>query len=553
MVQLARPFSDGAVFQRGMPIVLWGSSGEKQTVSIRLNGERLMEADLPSGDFSLTIPAQDAVEDATLEIGNVVLRHVDIGEMWIAGGQSNMEFFLEYAENGEEEIAAANDPHLRMYTVGQYSFAGEREMGYKAWNPWDRWLPYTPENAGSFSAVGVFFAKELRRMGVPVGIISCNWGGTSASAWLSRQKLEVDPALRVYLDDFDALVSSLDLERYYAVKAIVRPGMASREAREKMAVMNKYTFRPGELETKMMEGGGKQEDTQTNAQLMNGISLSEILAVGPGDPNEPGTLYENMLMEIAGYSARGVIWYQGETDEPKAEIYMKLFAAMRDSWQEAWKARNPSHDRLPFLTVQLAPFGTWRGSTGERFPILRQQQEKVVRELPDVYIASISDIGNVFDIHPKVKKPVGIRLSLLARKYIYGEKKLLADAPEAADVIRDGDALRISFRYCEGLVLHPDSFEYYNGFPVEEIPPAFLPPVLSGVNGLRVLADGEEISDAECSVSFASLVIRSDCFRHAERIRIEFAQTAFYQVNLLNAAGIPAKPFIMEIGGKNHA
>ena len=226
---------------------------------------------------------------------------------------------------------------------------------------------------------------------------------------------------------------------------------------------------------------------------------------------------------------------------------------MRDCWLDAWRDKKTAQDALPFLTVQLAPFGLWRGSTGERFPIVREQQELAAKTLPDVYMTSISDLGNIFDIHPKVKQPVGERLALLARKYIYGEKKLLADAPEAADVIRDGDTLRISFLGCEGLAIRPESFDNYNGFPLEDIPGNLLPPVLGGVNGLRVIADGEGLADAECSVSYASLLIRSAALRNAQTVRVEFAQTGFYQVNLFNGAGIPAKPFILEIGGKNHA
>ena len=471
MIRLARPFSDGVIFQRGRPILLWGNSDKAQSVRVRLNGETAANVEIPAGDFTITLPAQEAMEDAVLEVGEVTLRHVDVGEVWIAGGQSNMEFFLEYTEGGDHEIASANDPHLRMYTVGQYSFAGERELGYKAWNPWDRWLPYMPENAGRFSAVGVYFAKELRRvLGVPVGILSCNWGGTSASAWLDRRYLEEDPALRSYIDDFDALVSKLDLERYNRIKALVRPGMASREAREQIGALNKYTFRPGEMEKMMMAGGGQQDAAAAQNNPLAGLSLEDIMAVGPGDPNEPGALYENMLKEIVGYPAQGVMWYQGETDEPKAEIYCKLFGAMRQCWLDAWSARNPAQDTLPFLTVQLAPFGLWRGSTGDRFPIVREQQELTAKTLPDVYMTSISDLGNIFDIHPKVKQPVGERLALLARKNIYGEEKLLADAPEAADVIQDGDALRISFINCEGLAIKPESFDSYNGFPVGRSP-----------------------------------------------------------------------------------
>lgn len=133
-----------------------------------------------------------------------------------------------------------------------------------------------------------------------------------------------------------------------------------------------------------------------------------------------------MLKEIIGYSAQGVIWYQGETDDKKPQMYGKLFSAMIACWRRDWKEKNAAMDRLPFLFVQLAPFGTWRDNSSESYPVLRCQQEFVSKSVQDVYMTCISDIGNVYDIHPKVKKPVGQRLAQLAVKYIYG-MDILAD------------------------------------------------------------------------------------------------------------------------------
>lgn len=551
MLRLARPFSDGMVLQRQMPITIWGNSDETQIAAVCLNGKQIAEAQILPGTFSITLPPLDAQENAILEIGDVTLRNVDIGEVWIAGGQSNMEFFLAYTADGDREIKQANDLHLRMYTMGQYSFAGEREMGYKAWNPWDQWLCYTPDNAGSFSAVAVYFAKALRRRGIPVGIVSCNWGGTSATAWTESQRLAESPRLKTYLDDFAALTDALDLERYRAIKAIVRPSMASKETREQIGVFNRYTFRPGELEKKLGMHASKEQsaEAQTDNPLA-GITIEEIMAVGPGEPNEPGALFENMVKEIAGYAVKGVIWYQGETDDKKANLYCELFATMVSNWRNAWLERNPAQKKLPFLTVQLAPFGVWRNDSGVRFPILRQQQEQAAKTVSDVYMTSISDLGNVFDIHPKVKQPVGERLALLAEKYLYGESALLADAPEASGIVRIDGGVSVSFVAGEGLTLCAEPFDQYNGFSVQEIPNNILPPVLGGVNGLYVTADGEALTEASCETERDSLLIRAPKLENATAIRVEFAQTGFYKVNLFNAAGIPAKPFISEIGGK---
>lgn len=159
-MKLARVFTDYLVLQRNMPICIWGTNEEPQNVVIRLNGQEVCNVELGAGEFLFQIPAQEAMEDALLEIGPVQLHHVDIGEVWVAGGQSNMEFMLQYDRDGEAEIASANDLHLRTYTVGQYSFPGEREMGYKAWNPWDRWVPFTSENAKELPAELLFILQK---------------------------------------------------------------------------------------------------------------------------------------------------------------------------------------------------------------------------------------------------------------------------------------------------------------------------------------------------------------------------------------------------------
>ena len=106
-----------------------------------------------------------------------------------------------------------------------------------------------------------------------------------------------------------------------------------------------------------------------------------------------------------------------------------------------------------------------------------------------------------------------------------------------------GDRLEISFFWGEGLHIEPQDFTQYNGFPVSKIDPALLPPVLGGVGGLLVQADGTPLKEADCTVEGEMLVIRSDAIPKAREFRIFFAETAFCQVNLFNTAGIPALPF----------
>ena len=88
-MELARVFKDGMVLQRDIPICIWGNSETAQTLRVRLNGEILCEANVTAGEFTIQLPAQSAMEDAVLEIGDITLRHVDIGEVWVEKGVRN--------------------------------------------------------------------------------------------------------------------------------------------------------------------------------------------------------------------------------------------------------------------------------------------------------------------------------------------------------------------------------------------------------------------------------------------------------------------------------
>lgn len=542
-MKLARIFQDGMIVQRHKPIKIWGESEKEQEIEVKLNEELIYQGNIPEGTFSFYLPAQKEMEDATLEIGEHRIHNVDIGEVWLAGGQSNMEFKIQYTPDGEEEIASANDRHLRTYVVGQYAFKGEREEGYKTWNEWDKWLTYSKDSAPRLPAVAIHFAKELRKQNVPLGIVSCNWGGTSASTWIHKEYLLEDEDLKTYIDDFEEIVAKLDLDSYYKTNKIARMLSDSPESQDRMAPISKNTFHPEEMNKLMldMQNLDPSDDERKRKILKENpdVSLEDMQVIGPNDKNNPSTLYENMLKEVLGYGIRGVIWYQGESDAHKPDMYSKLFSKMIECWRRDWQ------EEIPFLFVQLAPFGTWLGGSGEVYPILRRQQELVSKRVPNVYMTSISDIGNVYDIHPKEKKLVGQRLALLAKKYAYQED-ILADPPEAETLELNGDKIKISFHHGTGLYKKEADFESYNGFHVSEIDKQYLPPVLDGVNGLKVFADEIEIVDGKCHVEEDMLIVQAKELREAKEIRLEFAETNFYQVNINNAAGLPVKPFRLE-------
>lgn len=229
----------------------------------------------------------------------------------------------------------------------------------------------------------------------------------------------------------------------------------------------------------------------------------------------PGILYEHMLKKTAPFGIRGVIWYQGESDDipGRQELYTDMMTALIRDWRELWKDEN-----LPFLIVQLPGYSHWIEVPAVDYPAIRKCQEKVTKTVPNTWLCSVSDGGEERDIHPKNKKVVGERLALLARGHVYQEE-ILCDAPEVSDITREGREIFISFNHAEG------------GLAVKG----------EKIAELSVRADGKEIP-FKAHVKDDKIQITLDSEMDAP-VTVSFAQKNWILVNLYNQVGISAIPF----------
>lgn len=179
-VTLPKLFEDGMVLQRDQKISVWGKGvpNEKVRVSIAgLLGSTEVNAD---STWSIKLPASNAGGPYVLQVNHSQVKDVYIGDVWIAGGQSNMEWALKSAVIGaEQEIAEGGLPKIRFFKVPkEYSATPQNDLDG------GKWEVATPENMPNFSAVAWFFAKRNHlEKKVPVGIIESNWGGTPAEGW----------------------------------------------------------------------------------------------------------------------------------------------------------------------------------------------------------------------------------------------------------------------------------------------------------------------------------------------------------------------------------
>ncbi len=512
-MKLAEIFQNGMVLQRRKPICIWGEMEVPQSVRVFMNDVEIMEEQM-QGEFKIFLPPQEAVEGAVLLLkGNkgeqVRLEDIDIGEVWLAGGQSNMDFELQFDREGDVMASSASDPHFRFYDVGEYAFKGEREEGLKPDEAnWFRWMDYTPEHAGCFSAVAVYFAMQLRKsLKVPVGVIGCSWGGTKASAWIDEKMLQNAPVLSFYTDTYEKNLKTIDLKKYE---------QQNRRIREQ-------TYTPKQIESN--RSGMKTESQKPPGILtkMLGKWFAKCMVTGPHSENRPGALYETMIRPVAGFTISGIIWYQGESDVDHAEIYDQLFSKMIHCFRTAWQ------EELPFLFVQLAPFEAWMASDGKRFPAIRRQQQKVENTIPKTYMASIMDCGSRYDIHPKQKRPVGERLAALALNEVYGHP-VSGHAPNIDKAVVQGASIILSFKNTDGGLVEK----------MADVPFSGIQFLLSVKQCGKTLSYTYEIVENQIRVEIKEL-------KRDGTVTVSFAEMPYCKVNIYGKNNLPVRPFSIEL------
>jgi sialate O-acetylesterase len=193
-VRLATVFGEHMVLQRDRPLRLWGSATPGQTLSVELGGRRGSAKVGADGRWKVQLPALPAGGPHRLLVRGdqtVVLNDILIGDVWLLGGQSNMEWVLAETDTAAQEIASPQNPQLRYLRVPhRASVKPEAEIAPAAWGVAE------PGKVGEFSAVGYHFARQMQAVqGVPIGLINTAWGGSMLETWVRRDAALQDPDL----------------------------------------------------------------------------------------------------------------------------------------------------------------------------------------------------------------------------------------------------------------------------------------------------------------------------------------------------------------------
>jgi sialate O-acetylesterase len=441
-------FTDHMVLQQGKPLPVWGEGPDGGIVSVELRCEAEADASesrlrhattaIRDGVWSVRLQPVPAGGPYVLTIrcaagtGNaaaVTLRDVLVGEVWLAAGQSNMVQQLLFTEGGVREAESAELPQVRLFTTPRRSYPGgsEPDWAFLGVRPADTgWRICSPREALHFSAIGYHFGKLLRQArDMPVGIVSCNWGGTPIEAWMAKEALLRDPETAALWNEYAVYTAELDGQRYEEEYAAYI-GKIERQIRER-----------GDIEQRVRTDG---LDGYRSWVAANPLDWSPQ-PLGPKAPERPCGLYRSMLRTVAPYALAGVLWYQGESNAEArtAKLYGKLLAALIANWRDDW-----GEPELPFLIVQLSAFAAGNSREGDYWACVRSAQDEVARHVPQTALVVTMDCGEERDIHSIRKQPVAERLALAARALVYGEDALW-HAPRLRSAQTEGATVRLAF------------------------------------------------------------------------------------------------------------
>jgi sialate O-acetylesterase len=422
-----------------------------------------------------------------------------------------MEFGIQTDRRGKEAIASATDSQIRLFFV-PWATALQPKPDIGPPSPLSplngKWVVCSPEIMGAnwawhgFSAVGYYFAKEIRRStGHPVGMIATYKGGTPAQAWTSISGLERDKTLAHYVDDHQRIVDNFT---------------------EAQAA---YPKQKADYEITIKQWNAAAQKAE---QVMPAHSAPKAPTQPDGGYGAPANLFNGMVAPLIPYAIKGVIWYQGESNADKvvqAYEYAALFPQMISDWRERWGQGN-----FPFLFVQLPNFNALAKTPSEgNWPWLREAQLKTL-SLSNTGMAVTIDIGDPDTIHPPDKWYVAQRLALVARHVAYGQD-LIYSGPIYDSMTVEENKIRIKFKNLgSGMTLASPPAADGKALPAP-----------TELTGFGIAGADKIFSWAKAILDRDIVVVSSDQVEHPVAVRYDWAQNPYG--DLYNKDGLPASPF----------
>lgn len=404
-VSLFHIFDNNMVLQRDKPVKVWGLAAPQEKVKIEFGSQIKSAIANKLGEWNIHLdpmPAstQPRVMKITGKANMVRFTNVLVGDVWILGGQSNMEFDLARIFHGDVEIHSANFPNIRLMTIPSSANLKpkkdfERINEYDSW--YDRfdkkgyWFVCSPETVSTFSGMGYIFGRRLHMASqVPIGLVDVSLGGTTIEAWLTPETLA------------NMLENSSLLQQWHEK---VRTYDPDKDLKEKI----------------------KNWEIRNTDKLKQGLETSpkptEPSPYPAYDRNYPGSSYTGMVSLIAGLTVKGIIFHQGYNnalEDSRPKQYASNFKALINDWRTTFNDTN-----LPFGIIEFSAGG--EPQTHENFevkmldpsPHIREGQFQAYIDIPYTgYVCSYDQQVNWY--HPQKKEEIAERMARWALSSLYG-------------------------------------------------------------------------------------------------------------------------------------
>lgn len=412
-VKLPALFADNLVLQREHENPIWGWADAGETVEVRIAGKSATTTTAADGKWRLKLPKLGIHrEPLKLKItgssGSVVtLKNILVGDVWFCTGPSNIFWPVKKCDNAKQEIAAANYPEIRFFTLKKTT-ADEPQDDCVG-----NWFECSPETVGEVSGVGYFCSRRIHKeTNVPIGVLQSFWGGSRVESWTSREALAAEPGLKPIFQWWEKA-----FREYDAKKAAAAYKKAVSQWRKRVAQAKK---------------NGKKLPARPRP---------------PANPHtsqhRPASLYNGMVAPLIPYGIKGILCYQGLGNLYWAEYSRVLMPTMVRDWRARW-----GQGDLPIGMVQPAPYpcGKWAKQNPDAYSLQRESQLLLLDDHPNLGIAFTMDIGDLNELHPTNKQDVGWRMASWALATVYKQ-----EMPWAGPVYRsmsvEGSDIRIRFKH----------------------------------------------------------------------------------------------------------
>jgi len=507
-VRLPNVFGDNMVVQRDKPVRIWGWAAKGETVTVTFAGQRKIATAGADGRWTVHLDPMKASATGRLlaiqsSIGNRKLKidNVLVGDVWVLGGQSNMEAALRNIRDGDLEVLSADQPTIRLMTVPLRANPAPLDdfPRIDEYNSWSKvterkgdWQVCTPKTVQLFSAVGYVFGRRIHQVTkVPVGLIDTSWGGTTVEAWISRDTLRKIPRAAALLKQWDDQIAAYDPKQSLAEQ-----------------------IRRWESRAKRLKAAGKPP----------GPRPTEPRPSPAVNRNNPGAAYNAIIAPMAGLSVKGALFYQGINNAvggARPTLYAKTYAALIPEWRRAF-----GDPKLPFGICQMVSWGfppkieNTEKAMVSAAPYIRESQLAAHKAHPDTGFVVACDLGHI-QMHSPFKTPLGERLARWALATQYGVK-VTYRTPLYQSMKTDGKEITVSF----DVPIHP-----IHGGRAE-------------IKGFAIAgADGHFWPATAFMTSANTVKVWSDFVAKPVAVRYAWATHPFGTLVGAGSSGLPAAPF----------